>query len=162
MQQLIKLILEKYPTARATTSFGGPHEIQRLFQELRGEVANLNFIKNNPNLVVKSSYGKGNWAAVPWLAILDSRETDTTQDGTYIVLLFREDGHGTHLKLAQGVTELRKSMGAASASTELTRRATEIRTLFPEMQNSGFDLTGAARIETENQLERLYEASSIF
>lgn len=162
MKQLIQLILEKYPTARATTTFGGPHEIQKLFQELRVEVANLCFIKDNPNLVVKSSYGKGNWAAVPWLAILDSRETDTTQDGTYIVLLFREDGQGCHLKLAQGVTELRSTMGATAASVELTRRAVEIRSQFPEMQNSGFDLSGAPRLETENQLARLYEASSIF
>ena len=162
MQQLIQLILEKYPTARATTSFGGPHEIQRLFQELRGEIANLSFVKSNPNLVVKSSYGKGNWAAVPWLAILDSRETDTTQDGTYIVLLFREDGQGSHLKLAQGVTELRNTMGASSAATELTRRAEDVRSQFPEMQNSGFDLSGAQRLQTENQLAKLYEASSIF
>lgn len=162
MQQLIKTILEKYPTARATTAFGGPHEIQKLFKELSREVSALSFIKNNSNLIVKFSYGKGNWAAVPWLAILDSRETSTTQDGTYIVLLFREDGQGCHLKLAQGVTVLRKTMGDSAASLELAKRANEVRNQFQEMNNSGFDLSGDPRLGTENKLAQLYETSTIF
>lgn len=162
MQSLITRILDTYPHARASTAFGGPHEIQKMFQELRSEISNLDFIQNNPNLVVKSSYGKGNWAAVPWLAILDSRETDTTQDGTYVVFLFREDGKGCHLKLAQGVTQLKNIMGSVAASKELKRRADEIRSEFPEMETSGFDLTGSARLDTENSLAKLYESSSIF
>ena len=161
MDKLIKQILEKYPAARASTSFGGPHEIQRLFRELKAKVAELSFIKNNPNLVVKSSYGKGNWAAVPWLAILDSRETDTTQDGTYVVFLFREDGEGCNLKLAQGVTKLQNAMGV-SATAELQRRAEDVRNQFPEMRGSGFDLSGDPRLGTENRLAKLYEASTIF
>jgi hypothetical protein len=161
MQQLIQLILEKYPSARATTPFGGPHEIQKLFQDLRVRVADLSFIKNNPNLVVKSSYGKGNWAAVPWLAVLDTRETSTTQDGTYVVLLFREDGQGCHLKLAQGVTKVFNSLGA-KAPAELAKKADEIRQQFLEMQSSGFDFSGDARLGTENRLAKLYEASTIY
>jgi len=161
MQEIIRKILEKYPTARATTTFGGPHEIQQLFQKLRLQVENINSIKSNPNLKVKSSYGKGNWAAVPWLAIVDTRETDTTQDGTYIVLLFKEDGRGCHLKLAQGVTKIQNAMGVA-ASAELKRRASDIRNQFPEMTNSGFDLSGDSRLDTENRLARLYESSTIF
>jgi 5-methylcytosine-specific restriction protein B len=160
MQAIIDQILEKYPTARATTSFGGPHEIQQLFQTLRIEIENLEAIRGNPNLVVKSSYGKGNWAAVPWLAILDSRETDTTQDGTYVVLLFKEDGQGCHLKLAQGVTKLHNAMGSG-ATAELTRRATEVRNKFPDMNVSGFDLSGDPRLGSENKLSRLYESSTI-
>ena len=161
MQEIIRKILEKYPTARATTSFGGPHEIQQLFQNLRIQIENIGSIKANPNLKVKSSYGKGNWAAVPWLAILDTRETDTTQDGTYIVLLFKEDGRGCHLKLAQGVTKIHNAMGVAAA-TELKRKAGDIRNQFPDMSNSGFDLSGDPRLDTENRLARLYESSTIF
>jgi len=124
-------------------------------------ISNLDFIKNNPNLIVKSSYGKDNWAAVPWLAILDSRETDTTQDGTYVVFLFREDGKGCHLKLAQGVTVLSRSMGT-KAVAELTKRAERVRDQFPDMKNSDFDLSGDPRLETENKLAKLYESSTIF
>lgn len=161
MQSLIQQILEKYPSARATTKFGGPHEIQTLFQELRARISELDCVKNNTNLIVKSSYGKGNWAAVPWLAILDSRETDTTQDGTYVVMLFREDGQGCHLKLAQGVTVLHKALGSG-ATEELKRRAAEIRSKLPEMKDSDFDFSGEPTLEAEGLLGKLYDASTIF
>ena len=106
MRDILKNILEKYPNARATTSFGGQHEIRALFERLKESISSLKFVKNNQNLLVKYSYGKGNWAQTPWIAILDERETMTTQKGTYVVILFRDDGDGCHLKLGQGVTEI--------------------------------------------------------
>ncbi len=54
---------------------------------------------------VKASTGLGNWAAVPWIAFLDSRETNSTQSGVYPVLLFREDMTGVYMTIAQGVTQ---------------------------------------------------------
>ncbi len=91
MRDLLKAILEKYPAARKSTSFGGQHEIRSLFEQLKDEVSDLQFIKSNPNLLVKYSYGKGNWAETPWIAILDKRETTTPQKETYVVILFRSD-----------------------------------------------------------------------
>ena len=70
MRDLLKEILEKYPNARATTAFGGQHEIRSLFERLKESIRSLDFIKNNQNLLVKYSYGKGNWAQTPWIAIL--------------------------------------------------------------------------------------------
>ena len=57
---------------------------------------------------IKSSFGKGTWAFCPWMAILDNRETRTTQSGVYIAWLFRADMSGVYLTLAQGVTEVQK------------------------------------------------------
>ena len=128
MRELLQKILEKYPSARAGSSFGGQHEIRSLFDQLKLEVSNLGFIKDNKNLLVKYSYGKGNWAETPWLAILDKRETTTTQKGTYVVILFRSDGDGCHLKLGQGVTEIKELYGTgAPAMEELQRRADLVR-----------------------------------
>lgn len=59
MRDLLKEILEKYPNARATTAFGGQHEIRSLFEDLKESIRSLDFIKNNQNLLVKYSYGKG-------------------------------------------------------------------------------------------------------
>jgi 5-methylcytosine-specific restriction protein B len=160
MQQEISKILEIYPSSRSSSPFKGPHEVQRLFRILKGQVEKLSCVDSNPNLIVKYSYGKGNWAAVPWLAILDSRETTSTQDGTYIVLLFREDGAGAHLKLAQGVTSLKNSLGSRAAD-ELGRRAHNIRELFPEMESSDFDLSGDSRLGAERGISKLYDASTI-
>ena len=163
MRELLKNILEKYPTARATTSFGGQHEVRALFERLKDSISSLGYIKSNSNLLVKYSYGKGNWAETPWLAILDKRETTTTQKGTYVVILFRSDGDGCHLKLGQGVTEITKDFGSGSAATtELQRRADQVRAMFPEMMNTAFDQAAAENIEKRASLTGLYEASTIY
>jgi 5-methylcytosine-specific restriction protein B len=163
MRELLSTILEKYPAARTNTAFGGQHEIRSLFERLKESVASLPFIKKDSNLLVKYSYGKGNWAETAWLAILDKRETTTTQKGTYIVLLFRGDGDGCHLKLGQGVTEIIKSFGVGAAATEeLQRRADEVRAMFPEMMHSAFDQTVEQSNEKRAKLTELYEASTIY
>lgn len=161
MQQEIQKILSIYPNARASTPFKGPHEVQRQFQSLKVALEKIEDIGKNPNLLVKYSYGKGNWAAVPWIAILDVRETTTTQDGTYIVLLFGENGAGCHLKLAQGVTAVKDILGRR-APEELAKRAEKVRDLFPEMNHLDFDLSGDPRLEATKGIAKLYEASTIF
>jgi hypothetical protein len=162
MREILKNILEKYPNARATTSFGGQHEIRSLFERLKESIASLEFVKNNQNLLVKFSYGKGNWAQTPWIAILDKRETTTTQKGTYVVFLFRGDGDGCHLKLGQGVTEITDEFGfGANAVGELQRRAQEVRSMFPEMLNTAFD-SEPQEMRGQANLTALYEASTIY
>ena len=52
-------------------------------------------------------------------ALLDDRETDTTQHGVYVVFLFRQDMSGVYLTLAQEVTEPRKRLGIVEARREL-------------------------------------------
>lgn len=163
IRDLLRNILEKYPAARASTSFGGQHEIRALFEKLKDTVSSLGYIKNNSNLLVKYSYGKGNWAETPWLAILDKRETSTTQKGTYVVVLFRSDGDGCHLKLGQGVTEITREFGSGAAATEeLQRRADQVRAMFPEMMNTAFDQAVDKNIEKRASLTGLYEASTIY
>ncbi len=161
MRSIIKEILEKYPNARATIPFGGQHEIRSLLKSLKESIGSLDFIKKNQNILVKSSYGQGNWAETPWVAILDKRETKSTQKGTYVVLLFRGDGDGCHLKLGQGVTEITDLFGSgASALKELQRRADDVRLMFPEMLNSAFD-SAPQELRGKN-LTALYEASTIY
>jgi 5-methylcytosine-specific restriction protein B len=163
MRELLKAILEKYPTARANTQFGGQHEIRSLFEKLKDEVSALDFVKSNAHLIVKYSYGKGNWAETSWLAILDKRETTTTQKGTYVVILFRSDGNGCHLKLGQGVTEIRELYGSGAAAVkELQRRADSVRKMFPEMLNTAFDAYANTNHEQTATLTGLYEASTIY
>jgi hypothetical protein len=163
MRELLKAILEKYPTARATTQFGGQHEIRSLFDKLKDEVSALDSVKSNTNLIVKYSYGKGNWAETSWLAILDKRETTTTQKGTYVVILFRSDGDGCHLKLGQGVTEIKELYGSGAAAVEeLQRRADGVRKMFPEMLNTAFDAYANTSNEQRASLTGLYEASTIY
>lgn len=120
-------------------------------------------VKASPSLLVKYSYGKGNWAETPWLAILDDRETTTTQKGTYVVFLFRSDGDGCHLKLGQGVTEIKDVFGSGSMATEeLQRRADHVRAMFPGMMNTAFDDSPKQNASPRASLTKLYEASTIY
>lgn len=57
---------------------------------------------------VTASVGQGNWAAVPWIAIMNKKITTSTQRGYYIVYLFSEDMTKVYLTIAQGVTETSK------------------------------------------------------
>ncbi len=54
--------------------------------------------------IVLSSVGQGNWATVPWIAILDRIRGGSIQDGLYIVLLFSADMGRVVLALMFGVT----------------------------------------------------------
>ena len=161
MQALIQSILRQYPLARANSRFSGEHEVYQLFAQLRDKFAELDCIINNPNLSVRFSCGQGNWAAIPWLAILDNRETTSTQRGAYVVLLFGERGEGCHLKLAQGVTDLKNELGLTASIAQLKTQANSIRTLFTSDDYLDFDVSGDPRLDQQNTTSRLYEASTI-
>jgi 5-methylcytosine-specific restriction protein B len=62
------------------------------------------------NIRVQGSVGQGNWAEVPWIAIMDRRITSTTQRGIYVCYLFADDMQSVYLTLMQGVTEAKRSL----------------------------------------------------
>jgi MrcB-like, N-terminal domain/AAA domain (dynein-related subfamily) len=75
--------------------------------EVTEEINNLPFIDPS-EYVVTGSIGQGNWASVPWIAIMNRQITVSTQRGYYIVYLFSEDMQSVYLTIAQGVTETSK------------------------------------------------------
>jgi hypothetical protein len=158
--EVLSLILERYGTARKIEQFGGFHDIREAFDQARRLLSSSPSVSTRPHLHVHASYGKGNWATIPWISILDDRETTTTQAGIYVVYLFREDGRGCYLKLAQGVTKPERDLGAG-AFAELTSRAEQLRTRLQDLAEGGFEMTGKSDLGTEHRLAKLYEASTI-
>jgi 5-methylcytosine-specific restriction enzyme B len=157
---LFTRILDRYRDARHNEAFGGKHEIHNLFDTLRGQLETSSPVRAAPSVSVVSSYGKGNWATIPWVSLLDSRETDSTQRGTYIVYLFREDGQGVWVKLAQGVTEVQQQF-KGKAREVLAARSEQIRSRVTFLGEEGFDLTGNSDLGTDHKKARMYEASTI-
>ncbi|MDZ5606123.1 DUF3578 domain-containing protein [Bacillus pseudomycoides] len=99
-------VMHEYLKAR-TEKFAG-HKLGSVVRnEMTTEITRLPFIDHN-QYVVTGSVGQGNWAAVPWLAIMNKDITTSTQRGYYIVYLFSEDMKKLYLTLAQGVTETSK------------------------------------------------------
>ena len=56
---------------------------------------------------IKGSIGTGRVSKCPWVAIMNKKETESTQSGIYLVFLFSKDLKTVYLSLAQGVTNLK-------------------------------------------------------
>ena len=131
-------ILSRYINVRNKKPFGKHNEIWNYFDFIREDLIDIDPILKYPSLNVSWSLGQGNWAKIPWIALLDTRETDTIQQGVYVVFLFREDMSGVYLTLAQGVTKLNKEMKSTEVRAHLRKKATEIRTRCKELLAKGF------------------------
>src|SRR5687768_15538414 len=136
--------LELYPAAREVP-FTGEHEA---CEALRAAATALGerLRTTLPQAKVKPSVGQGNWARVPWIALLDARETDSTQHGTYPVILIPENLDGVYLTLAQGVTELKQQRGRRGAYDEMRRRADGLRPALSSLLERGYELDGDVRL----------------
>ena len=81
--------MELFAEARAT-KFSHAHPAVDALRECAKVIEEL-LPESLAGAKVRPSVGQGNWAGVPWIAVLHPRETNTTQRGIYPVLLFRED-----------------------------------------------------------------------
>lgn len=85
IQGHIEQILAEYITAREHDAFGKNHPMWTVFTGLQGLIQSSYVIDKYPKIKVNWSIGQGNWAKVPWISLLDQRETSTTQKGVYCV-----------------------------------------------------------------------------
>jgi 5-methylcytosine-specific restriction protein B len=63
----------------------------------------INTPDSHQKFVVQGTKLPGNWAAVPWIGIMDPRLTDGIQRGIYVVLAFAADMQTVYLNLVMGV-----------------------------------------------------------
>lgn len=63
---------------------------------------------NKKEFIVKGSMGQGNRTFYPWISILNSKITTSTQEGIYLVYLFKRDMTGFYLALGQGMSYFEK------------------------------------------------------
>lgn len=112
------------------------------------------------NFIFKASPGMGNWADVPWIAILDPEVTTTVQTGYDVVYLFSSDMKEVFLSLNQGVTFLKDELGQSKAMDELTRRAAFIRDRLGEHKE--YFAFKKINLKSDTQLAKLYEAGHAF
>lgn len=109
LRSLILHIINQYVQARHE-EIESHDLVDIVTKQLPNLVKNLSFLDAN-QYAVKGSVGLGNWAFVPWLAIMHKDVTTSTQRGYYIVYLFSEKMDRLYLTIAQGITETsRKEM----------------------------------------------------
>ncbi|CAG7646932.1 hypothetical protein PAESOLCIP111_05275 [Paenibacillus solanacearum] len=128
LKETLTQILKGYIEAKAQPFAN--HLLGTVFRQTIPEyLKKLPFI--NENYKIQGSIGQGNWANIPWIAILDKRISETTQHGEYVCYLFAEDMSSVYLTLMQGVTAPVKDHGKKEGYQYLQQKVQQMRELLP-------------------------------
>ena len=158
--QRLSKFLQCYGEKRSG-SFGKDAELSAVMNNLQEWLEHCPAVASRPSIKVKISVGQGGWTKTPWIALLDERETTTTQSGTYVVFLIAEDLSVTYLTLNQGMTELRSSLGQNGAVEEMLRVAQITRPLVLELKKTGFEFDNNIDLHSTTGAARNYEIGTI-
>jgi MoxR-like ATPase len=121
----------------------------------------LDAIRARPHIKIDWSLGQGNWARVPWIALLNRNVTTSTETGLYCVFLIANDLSRVYLTLNQGVTALIKELGPREGARTLAERAVAYRTRAPELADNGFLLDNATELAADGRLAANYKQGTI-
>jgi len=153
-------LLARYPGETAKP-FGKSNALWGIFERLANTLRPIEPVASYRDLVVTWGAGHGGWTRVPWVAFLDSRETDSTQRGVYCALLFRDDMSGVYLTFYQGVTEPKRRYGAKARHDFLRARAEEIRRRCEGLARHGFRLDAGIDLRADRGIAAHYAVSTI-
>jgi 5-methylcytosine-specific restriction protein B len=128
LHNALQQIMDNYLTSKNQTF--ARHELgQFVRREIPEGLAQLPYIDDRYK--IQGSVGMGNWATIPWIAIMDKSETESTQQGVYVVYLFAEDMESVYLTLAQGVTKPKNEMGKQEGYNFMRENTTKMRDILP-------------------------------
>lgn len=125
LKQLFEEVMNNYIVAKSSQPFKGNRMGGILRNEIPNAIQKFSFIGGD--FIVKGSCGQGNWAEIPWVAIMHKSVTKTTMEGVYIVYLFSSDMKRLYITLNQGCTKLKDEYGKATAIERMMSVATSIR-----------------------------------
>ncbi|WP_046228165.1 MrcB family domain-containing protein [Paenibacillus dauci] len=121
-------ITRNYSQAKAQPLSGHPLA-EYVRRDIPEHLKSLPFIHNH--FKVQGSVGRGNWATIPWIAVMYPQITDTIQRGVYVAYLFSADMKRIYLTLNQGLGEARSQLGRGEGMAYLQERTQEIRSRLP-------------------------------
>ena len=96
LSNLIKKISHTYFKEKATGKFKNAPVGDLVRKDMVAELSNIEELKKYK---IKGSIGNGQFAAIPWVAIMNKDVTTTTSKGMYIVFLFSSDEKEVYLTL---------------------------------------------------------------
>jgi 5-methylcytosine-specific restriction protein B len=160
IQKGLESFLATFPSIRSSVPFGQHDQLKNELNQIRSAIEALPTVRAHPTVRVSWSVGQGFFAHVPWIALVDERETTSTQRGTYCAFLFPEDMSGVYLTLNQGVTDVIKEHGRTEGRRILRDRAQAVRgdvgaSLHP------YSIDDGIKLNTDGVLGLDYEASTI-
>lgn len=105
LSKLIKEIGNTYVKEKESGKFERAHVGDLVKNKMVEELKNIEELKN---LKIKGSIGNGQFASIPWVAIMNEEVSKTTAKGIDIVFLFSADGEKVYLTLNQGAKYFRE------------------------------------------------------
>ena len=159
LQQALEAILARYGRARSLEIFGKKHPIWREFETIAATLKAAPPISTFRSMIVRWSAGQGRWSNVPWISLLDTRETTRSSEGVYVVYLFRADLSGVYLTLNQGTQWVFAGHGDEGA-TELRTRAEVLRKRCADLSDHGFTVAKGIDLRHEAKLVQGYQIST--
>ncbi len=150
-----KKVLNEYE-AQKRQPFSKDNEILRFVHDSFRD--DLDEVVNDNNYKVKGSVGKGNWSDCPTIAIMDKDITQSTENGYYLVYLFKKNMNGVYLSLSFGSKQFENS------KTKIEDIIDEVRKLikeenFPFIKNNDFNLV--MDLESNGYRPKSYEKSCV-
>ena len=118
-------------------------------------------VQIRPDLLINISVGQGNWATVPWIALLNTKITESTQEGIYVVFLIATALDRVFLTLNQGTTNLVRTLGQREAQQRMLDVTAKTRPLIPELEGAGFVLDNNISLGGGSWLARNYEVGTV-
>jgi len=158
--KLIDAFTAEFSTRR-TGPFRNEEPLSTIIEQICARLRGMNSVRRRPEIHVEMSVGKGNWSRTPWIALLDTNVTTTTQQGMYIVFLFAEDLSSVYLTLNQGMTELVNQHGQPQARAEMANVATKTRAAVGAELEPEFILDNNVDLRTSSWRSTLYQDGAI-
>jgi MoxR-like ATPase/predicted transcriptional regulator len=155
LSRLLEQVLTEYPISQIGEGLT-THEVRTIVETQIPE--KLHGFLGDDDLVIEGSVGKGRWTSIPWVAIMDPRETTNTQDGLYIVFLFEPQEDRVRLSLGLGITDLLNDLGKSEARDRLKEQTTQLR---DELDVEGFS-SGPIEFPHASSRNDLYGAGTVY
>jgi hypothetical protein len=157
---LFEAVLTQLEAARKLP-FKEVPELWDLMAQIQTRLDNLASLTKRPHILSKWSLGKGVWANVPWIALLNRNVTTSTQSGVYVVLLIAEDLSAIYVTLNQGMTELVRELGQKAAVRTMKARSEAYQAQLGHLTSIGLELGNAIDLKTESWRAKNYEVGTI-
>jgi hypothetical protein len=136
---LLRAFLDEFAKARS-----GPFQktapLSNAMAQVKARLEQFPAVRSRTDLLVSIGVGQGNWAAVPWIALLNTEVTRSTQVGIYVVFLIATDLNRIFLTLNQGTTNLVRELGQRETQKRMLDVASKTRMLVSDLTAVGFVL----------------------
>src|SRR5262249_50732662 len=158
--ELLRAFLRQFAEAR-NGPFQKTEPLWNAMSDVKIRLEKFAAVRSRPDLLVNISVGQGNWAAVPWIALLNTKVTRSTQEGIYVVFLIATGLDRIFLTLNQGTTDLVRELGQREAQKRMLDVAGKTRPLASHLAATGFVLDNNIDLGGGGWLAKNYEIGTI-